>query len=238
MNGLMKPSVEKTVEDFLSIADKEKERLENTCKCYEPYLKSDRLSEDGTVLSLSTPPYSSLRFFLTVQGLLRVTVGKARLLVKEKFEQFRKLCERTTSPLPPPTPIVCVGLPSSMKPKPEDLAAFWDLVRFQINDIDKNFDQLDEMKRNGWKIAPSSVGVATASPVTSKRFVGRSWASRGFPMSEKAKLRDEQRRKLIAAKKAEAKQKGVTIGRKTDFVEIYVGSPAKGKHVQTVEDIQ
>uniref|UniRef100_A0A1A8FVW1 Discs, largehomolog-associated protein 5 n=2 Tax=Nothobranchius TaxID=28779 RepID=A0A1A8FVW1_9TELE len=69
---------------------------------------------------------------------MRTAVGQARLLMKERFKQFGGLVddcelgrgEKVTT---------CM-----------DLQGFWDMVFFQVEDVNKKFDALKELKGRGW----------------------------------------------------------------------------------------
>ena len=119
-----------------------------------------------------------------------------------------------------------------MKPTRQDLEGFWDLVRYQIDDVDAKFNEIEAIRRNDWKM--TSVTSVPASPRSRTREPSQSTRVSSLPppppKSEKSRLRDEERKKLLAAKKAEAKRKGLAFGGKgkgSDFVEIYVGSPVQ-----------
>uniref|UniRef100_A0A1A8UU11 Discs, largehomolog-associated protein 5 n=1 Tax=Nothobranchius furzeri TaxID=105023 RepID=A0A1A8UU11_NOTFU len=69
---------------------------------------------------------------------MRTAVGQARLLMKERFKQFGGLVddcelgrgEKVTT---------CM-----------DLQGFWDMVFFQVEDVNKKFDALKELEGRGW----------------------------------------------------------------------------------------
>ncbi len=71
---------------------------------------------------------------------IRAAVGKARLLCnpKGRFHQFGGLvddCEFNRGD----RPTTC-----------SDLQGFWDMVYFQVEDVDRLFRELDELEANGW----------------------------------------------------------------------------------------
>nr|QQY02617.1 disks large-associated protein [Cryptocotyle lingua] len=85
-------------------------------------------------------------------GLLRTSIGKARLLIAEKFAQFRGLCElnlqwgQNTQPAADGDAEV-----NHLYTSVEDLDGFWAIVRLQIDDVHRLFDQIEKIRSNGWK---------------------------------------------------------------------------------------
>ena len=45
----------------------------------------------------------------------------------------------------------------------DDLAGFWDLVGIQIEDVDRQFVQIDQLRQSGWK--EDSIRTPTPTPV-------------------------------------------------------------------------
>ncbi|CAG0918279.1 unnamed protein product [Notodromas monacha] len=76
-------------------------------------------------------------------GCLRAAVGKARLLRDQKFAQFRSLCDKNLKPSE-----------SEEKVLAGDLAGFWDLVWIQIDEINRTFAEIQELKSNNWQTRP------------------------------------------------------------------------------------
>ncbi|XP_051899080.1 disks large-associated protein 5 isoform X2 [Pristis pectinata] len=74
-----------------------------------------------------------------VKDLLRSAVGQARLLMAERFKQFNGLvnnCEFKTSE----KEVTCA-----------DLEGFWDMVYFQVEDVNKKFEHLKKIQENNWE---------------------------------------------------------------------------------------
>ncbi|XP_078093560.1 disks large-associated protein 5 isoform X2 [Mustelus asterias] len=74
-----------------------------------------------------------------VKDLVRTAVGQARLLMSERFKQFTGLvdnCEFKTSE----KEVTCT-----------DLEGFWDMVYFQIEDVNKKFERLKKLQENNWQ---------------------------------------------------------------------------------------
>ncbi|XP_028393345.1 disks large-associated protein 5-like [Dendronephthya gigantea] len=74
-----------------------------------------------------------------VKGKLRTVIGQVQLLVTKKFKQFSgllDLSEDTTA---------------KKKALVSDLQGFWEMMYLQVEDIDKKFAELEEIKKNNWE---------------------------------------------------------------------------------------
>ncbi|CAL8078729.1 unnamed protein product [Calicophoron daubneyi] len=104
-----------------------------------------------------------------VAGLLRSAVGKARLLIAEKFKQFRGLCQQNLESATF-TSQSCdstrSGEPQQLVTLVQDLDGFWAMVTLQINDVQALFQQVDELRTNNWALSRKSS--TTDSPTDSK----------------------------------------------------------------------
>lgn len=72
--------------------------------------------------------------------LIDVAAGQTRLLTTNKFKQFLGLieqCERGNKEAQPVHPI--------------DLEGFWNMVYMQVENCDKRFERLQQLKSNGWE---------------------------------------------------------------------------------------
>ncbi|VDP86916.1 unnamed protein product [Echinostoma caproni] len=88
-----------------------------------------------------------------VAGLLRTAVGKAKLLVSEKFVQFRNLCQQNLDWL------AAQQSGSSVKTDGPDLVTlvsdldgFWAMVMLQVDDVRAQFAKVNELRINGWHL--------------------------------------------------------------------------------------
>lgn len=69
-------------------------------------------------------------------GAIRTTIGQAKLLMSQRFKQFSKLiddCEFKKGPLPT---------------RLDDLAGFWEMISFQVDDVRQKFKRLEETNNN------------------------------------------------------------------------------------------
>ncbi|XP_040457305.1 disks large-associated protein 5 isoform X1 [Falco naumanni] len=73
------------------------------------------------------------------KDLIRTTVGQTRLLIAERFKQFEGLVDN------------CEFKRGEKETSCTDLDGFWDMVDFQIKDVNKKFDNLKKLQDNGWQ---------------------------------------------------------------------------------------
>ncbi|XP_054639302.1 disks large-associated protein 4 isoform X2 [Dunckerocampus dactyliophorus] len=188
---------------FLKLLQAETGRMEGWCQQMDQETKDNQLSEE-------------------VLGKVRSAVGSAQLLISQKFQQFRGLCEQN------------LNVNANPRPTPQDLAGFWDLLQLSIEDISLKFDELYHLKSNDWHPVLS---VAAQSPPERKdEEKAPKKAGKGRPSlcREKStessstsssvsaeKQRQEARKRLLAAKKAASfRQNSATES--ADSIEIYV----------------
>ncbi|KTG42554.1 hypothetical protein cypCar_00006372 [Cyprinus carpio] len=105
---------------FLKLLQAEVKRMEGWCKQMEQDERENELPED-------------------ILGKIRSAVGSAQLLMSQKFQQFRELCEENLNPNAHPRPVS------------QDLAGFWDMLQLSIENISLKFDELHQLKANNWK---------------------------------------------------------------------------------------
>ncbi|NWS59810.1 DLGP5 protein, partial [Chunga burmeisteri] len=73
------------------------------------------------------------------KDLIRTTVGQTRLLIAERFKQFEGLVDN------------CEFKRGEKETTCTDLDGFWDMVDFQIKDVNKKFDNLKKLQDNEWQ---------------------------------------------------------------------------------------
>ncbi|KAF3855965.1 hypothetical protein F7725_016688 [Dissostichus mawsoni] len=192
---------------FLKLLQAETGRMEGWCHQMEQETKDNQLSEE-------------------VLGKVRSAVGCAQLLISQKFQQFRGLCEQN------------LNVNANPRATAQDLAGFWDLLQLSIEDISLKFDELYHLKSNDWQPVPSAASQSPperkdkekeTAPVSKKPGKGRpslgrekSADSASTSSSASAeKQRHEARKRLLAAKKAASfRQNSATES--ADSIEIYV----------------
>ncbi|KAJ1076443.1 hypothetical protein K5549_002483 [Capra hircus] len=179
---------------FLKLLQAETERLEGWCCQMDKETKENNLSEEvlGKVLS---------------------AVGSAQLLMSQKFQQFRGLCEQNLNP------------DANPRPTAQDLAGFWDLLQLSIEDISMKFDELYHLKANSWQLVETpekrKEEKKAPPPVPKKPAKSKPAMSRDKASDAGDKQRQEARKRLLAAKRAASvRQNSATES--ADSIEIYV----------------
>ncbi|MCJ8729516.1 hypothetical protein PDJAM_G00107340 [Pangasius djambal] len=179
---------------FLKLLQAETARMEGWCKQMEEETKEHQLSEE-------------------VLGKVRSAAGSAQLLMSQKFQQFRGLCEQN------------LNVNANPRPTAQDLAGFWDLLQLSIEDISLKFDELYHLKANEWKLDRDSPDKQKtqkqAPPVPKKPGKNKAVLNREKSSETADKQRQEARKRLMAAKRAQSvKQNSATES--SDNIEIYV----------------
>ncbi|XP_036386805.1 disks large-associated protein 4 isoform X2 [Megalops cyprinoides] len=179
---------------FLKLLQAETGRMEGWCQQMEQETKDNQLSEE-------------------VLGKVRSAVGSAQLLMSQKFQQFRGLCEQN------------LNVNANPRPTAQDLAGFWDLLQLSIEDISMKFDELYHLKSNDWQLTESpdrKEDKKPAPPVPKKPSKAKpAAAAREKAGGDADKQRQEARKRLMAAKRAASvRQNSATES--ADSIEIYV----------------
>ncbi|XP_064861800.1 disks large-associated protein 1-like isoform X2 [Oncorhynchus nerka] len=105
---------------FLKLLQAETDRMKGWCRQMKQDEQENDLPDD-------------------ILGKMRLAVGSAQLLMSQKFQQFRELCEENLNPNARPRPIS------------QDLAGFWDMLQLSIENISLKFDELHQLRANNWK---------------------------------------------------------------------------------------
>ncbi|KAM3618086.1 uncharacterized protein V6R79_015170 [Siganus canaliculatus] len=180
---------------FLKLLQAETARMEGWCQQMEQETKDNKLSEE-------------------VLGTIRSAVGSAQLLISQKFEQFRGLCNEN------------LNVNANPRPTAQDLAGFWDLLQLSIEDISMKFDELYQLKANNWQIPekPEKKDENKQLPSSVPKKPSKPKLSAGKDRSVDSavdKQRQEARKRLMAAKRAASvRQNSATES--ADSIEIYV----------------
>ncbi|XP_004682150.1 PREDICTED: disks large-associated protein 5 [Condylura cristata] len=73
------------------------------------------------------------------KDLIRTAVGQTRLLMKERFKQFEGLVDN------------CEYKRGEKETTCTDLDGFWDMVSFQVEDVNQKFSNLAKLEESGWQ---------------------------------------------------------------------------------------
>ncbi|VDD96397.1 unnamed protein product [Enterobius vermicularis] len=79
---------------------------------------------------------------------VRLAVGKANLLLSRKMKKFAELIDKNLNPVD-----------GDLQPaKVCDLTAYWDLVKIELLDVERLFNDIDLLRQNNWQPVPVSAG--------------------------------------------------------------------------------
>ncbi|XP_056110132.1 disks large-associated protein 1 isoform X3 [Rhinichthys klamathensis goyatoka] len=176
---------------FLKLLHAEVERMEGWCQQMEQDELENELPED-------------------ILGKIRSAVGSAQLLMSQKFQQFRELCEENLNPNAHPRPVS------------QDLAGFWDMLQLSIENISLKFDELHQLKANNWRTLepPERKEKRVPPPVPRKPGKGPMLLVRDRSLEGSQRM--EARKRLLAAKRAAASQRQNSATECADSIEIYI----------------
>uniref|UniRef100_A0A672SZI1 Disks large-associated protein 1-like n=1 Tax=Sinocyclocheilus grahami TaxID=75366 RepID=A0A672SZI1_SINGR len=178
---------------FLKLLQAETERMKGWCRQMEHDEKENKLPDE-------------------ILGKIRSAVGSAQLLMSQKFQQFRELCEEN---LQNPN--------AHTRPVAQDLAGFWDMLQLSIENISLKFDELHQLKANNWRPLdpPERKERRLPPPVPKKPPKGHPPLARDRSLESTEKQRQEARKRLMAAKRAASvRQNSATES--ADSIEIYI----------------
>ncbi|KAM4556622.1 disks large-associated protein 1-like isoform 5-T5 [Fundulus diaphanus] len=181
---------------FLKLLQAETDRLEGWCRQMELDQRENELPED-------------------ILEKMRAAVGSAQLMISQKFQQFRELCEENLNPSIHPRPVA------------SDLAGFWDMLQLSIENISLKFDELHQLRANNWRPLdpPDRKERRLPPPVPKKphKVVPHHHPPlvRDRSLESSEKQRQEARKRLMAAKRAASvRQNSATES--ADSIEIYI----------------
>lgn len=106
-----------------------------------PYFRAVLVSETERLTGLSQEwevYFDDISIPEEMRDRMRTAVGQARLLMKERFSQFSGLVDD------------CEFGRGEKATTCTDLEGFWDMVYFQVEDVDRKFAALKEAKGRGW----------------------------------------------------------------------------------------
>ncbi|PNF14551.1 hypothetical protein B7P43_G14960 [Cryptotermes secundus] len=135
-------------------------------------------------------------------GKLRSASGQARLLIRQKLQQFEGLCHKNIAQ-------------NSEEPFPttsEDLAGFWDMVMLQVEHVNRLFAEITALKAADWveaRVPNKDVSDGAAK----RKIVCGSKRSSAAPVKSSAsseaarKAREEGRRKMMEERRRALREK-------------------------------
>ncbi|KAJ8010200.1 hypothetical protein DPEC_G00072530 [Dallia pectoralis] len=178
---------------FLKLLQAEVERMESWCRQMKRDEAENELADE-------------------VLGKIRSAIGSAQLLMSQRFQQFRELCEENLNPNAHP------------KPVSQDLAGFWDMLQLSIENISLKFDELHQLKANNWKpLEPPDIKERRfAPPVPKKPHKGHPPLARDCSLESSERQRQEARKRLLAAKRALSVRQSSATESAADSIEIYI----------------
>jgi len=119
-----------------------------------------------------------------IEGELRSVIGQGRLVMSERFAQFSGLVDN------------CEFKQGEKETTCMDLKGFWEMIYFQVVDVDQKFDELEKIEANQW------VEVAVEQPVVAKKI--SEGVSRKRAAAVVKKVASAGLKALIAAKRRNA----------------------------------
>ena len=133
-------ATEHDVPHFRALLSSETARLTGLCSSWEEKLEENQA-----------------RMKEEVQGEIRTVIGQARLVMAERFAQFSGLVDN------------CELRRGEKETTCQDLLGFWEMIYFQVADVDKKFTKLVEIQNNNWQeVQPKPVLASKPRPSNKK----------------------------------------------------------------------
>ncbi|XP_038057098.1 disks large-associated protein 5-like [Patiria miniata] len=158
-NGI--ESSKEDVSYFRNLLKTETSKLNDLCSKWEAVQNDTSLSED-------------------VGGEIRSTIGKAQLLIAQRFKQFSGLVDNCE-----------LGL-GEKKTHCSDLTGFWEMIYFQVEDVMGMFASLDKLQANNWVREETKT-----APIKTKKVIKK---AKPATKSQPTKDREAARERLAAIK--------------------------------------
>ncbi|NXW69321.1 DLGP5 protein, partial [Hirundo rustica] len=159
-----------------------------------PYFRNILRTETERLLSQCLQWEGNLELDIPedAKDLIRTTVGQTRLLIGERFKQFEGLVDN------------CEFKRGEKETTCTDLDGFWDMIYFQIEDVNKKFDNVKKLRDNEWqpldvpsKAAVKKKAVPSEVPKPKVEAAART-AARNRLASVKAAMRDKMKQGAAA----------------------------------------
>ncbi|NWZ00319.1 DLGP5 protein, partial [Loxia curvirostra] len=154
-----------------------------------PYFRNILRAETERLLSQCLQWEGNLELDIPedAKDLIRSTVGQTRLLIGERFKQFEGLVDN------------CEFKRGEKETTCTDLDGFWDMINFQVEDVNKKFDSLVKLRDNEWqpldvpsKAVVKKKAVPSGVPKAKLEVAARA-AARSRLASVKAAMRDRMK---------------------------------------------
>uniref|UniRef100_A0A3Q1FVU1 Discs, large (Drosophila) homolog-associated protein 5 n=1 Tax=Acanthochromis polyacanthus TaxID=80966 RepID=A0A3Q1FVU1_9TELE len=152
-----------------------------------PYFRSEIANETDRLTTLSLQWESKVEDESIPEEMrdrMRTAVGQARLLMKERFKQFSGLVDD------------CEFGRGEKITTCTDLQGFWDMVYYQVEDVNKKFDALKEAEGRGWveehKPPPRQRKVVKKPQTAPAKTTGTKAAARSRLAAVKAAMKAKQ----------------------------------------------
>ncbi|CAF0722896.1 unnamed protein product [Brachionus calyciflorus] len=177
---------------FLNLLDKATEHINELCKSYECFVdeSSDKYIQNDDV-----------------QGQIKTAIGKGQLLINQKFKQFRGLCDKNIREKNDSEPLK----EGEFATLDDDLAGFWDMVYLQVEDIDKMFDKLAELKKNNWVIEVKQVAkTAPKKKTTGGPKTTETAASKARAEAARQRIQEMKKKAMLSKNQSQTTQDQIT----------------------------
>jgi len=134
-----------------------------------------------------------------IQGEIRSVIGQGRLVMAERFGQFSGLVDN------------CEFKRGEKETTCTDLMGFWEMIYFQVKDVDKKFEKLSEIESNNW--------TEVVKQVARKKMVKKPTVAAG-----PKKVASSGLKALIAAKRKAAEEAKAALAASEEIKEVEVSS--------------
>ncbi|KAF5402472.1 hypothetical protein PHET_03892 [Paragonimus heterotremus] len=137
-------------------------------------------------------------------GLLRTAIGKGRLLITEKFAQFRGLCQQNLDC--EAARLRNIPINNQLDTRVSDLDGFWAMVTLQVDDVHALFDRIEAVRCNNWKPViqgDSCLPVDSGAKLNGQRTKLRASSTKYVTASAGQRQRDDSKARLEARKRLE-----------------------------------
>ncbi|XP_015767082.1 PREDICTED: uncharacterized protein LOC107345681 isoform X3 [Acropora digitifera] len=160
---------------FRNLVKTETERLNETCK------KWDTIKTEEQSLSEE------------VTGQIRTTIGQAQLLIDQRFRQFSGLIDLSEDKN------------AEKQATASDLQGFWEMIYYQVEDVNAKFDALEKLKENNWQQEEKKTRKIIRKTKPKKAAIEPSAKPCGRPPSTRNRI--QEMRMAMKAKMAAEKEK-------------------------------